>query len=106
MRMPTEEERMIRCLLADIHEPLDLLFPGLRTKAHMDPQAEELSIRIDYDHAKLGRMGFCHAVSLYQLTIWGREGMVRYLMQEIPRRVLEGLLVKAQQYSQSNWYSK
>lgn len=42
MRMPTEEERTIRCLLADIHEPLNLLFPGIRVKAETMPLGWEI----------------------------------------------------------------
>ncbi|AVX47630.1 hypothetical protein C5022_000027 [Pseudomonas phage vB_PaeP_130_113] len=40
--MPTEEERTIRCLLADIHEPLNLLFPGIRVKAETMPLGWEI----------------------------------------------------------------
>uniref|UniRef100_A0AAU0N301 Uncharacterized protein n=1 Tax=Pseudomonas phage vB_PaPhi_Mx1 TaxID=3079664 RepID=A0AAU0N301_9CAUD len=106
MKMHPDDVRLIRCLLADIHEPLNLLFPGIRARAHTMHQGETLAFRVDYEHPKLGVLGFCHEAPLYYLSTMGREGMVRCLMQEIPRRVMDGLLVKAQQYSQSNWYSK
>lgn len=111
MRMPTEEERTIRCLLADIHEPLNLLFPGIRVKAETMPLGWgdsicALVLRVSYEHLTLGRLEYMHEVPILHLTQWGRDGLLQHLMNEIPRRVLDGMLRQAQKYSQSNWYSK
>ncbi|WKL13438.1 hypothetical protein PhageSB_005 [Pseudomonas phage vB_PaeA_SB] len=109
--MPTNEERMIRCLLADIHEPLNLLFPGIRVEAQTRPLGWgdsicSLVLRVWYVHPKLGHLEYLHEVPLMHLEAWGHDGLLQHLMNEIPRRVLDGMLREAQKHSQRNWYSK
>ncbi|CAK25953.1 hypothetical protein [Pseudomonas phage LKD16] len=113
MRVPTEHERTLRCLLQDIHGPLNLLFPGIRVKVeeaclgylgYRERGYWELRLQVDYDHPKLGHLRYSQAVPEYVL-INDRDSIIKYLMEAVPRQVLEGMLNKAQEFVTKNWYS-
>ncbi|QPP21158.1 hypothetical protein [Pseudomonas phage MYY9] len=112
MRVPTEHERVLRCLLQDIHGPLNLLFPGIRVRMEEVPLGMygmrggywELRFQVDYNHPKLGHLRYMQSVPEHVLAD-NRDSIIKYLMEVIPRQVLEGMLKKAQEFVTKNWYS-
>lgn len=108
MRVPTEHERVLRCLLQDIHGPLNLLFPGIQVKVDEEYLGIlgqwELRLQVDYIHPKLGHLRYVQSVPEYVL-VTDRESIIKYLMEVVPRQVLEGMLKKAQEFVTKNWYT-
>ncbi|WVX90878.1 hypothetical protein [Pseudomonas phage PJNP013] len=108
MRVPTEHERVLRCLIQDIHGPLNLLFPGIRVRVDEERLGfrgpVDLRLQVDYAHPKLGHLSYGQIVPEYVLLA-NRDSIIKYLMEVVPRQVLEGMLKKAQEFVTKNWYS-
>ncbi|UPW35816.1 hypothetical protein QE320_gp014 [Pseudomonas phage EM] len=101
MRVPTDEERTIRCLLDDIHGPLNLLFPGVRAEIKDGHQWRTIILCVEYPHPVLGLLSYSHTVPK---SVIEDDYFLEFVMNRVPQEVLAGMLERAQAHTAKHWY--